>query len=324
MVSAAGVDTFTPDQVARLRAVADVAFVRRTAPVGAPELGRLLDGAAVAGLTPRSVPCLGPRAIAHLPSSLRGIAVFATGVDFLDVASLARRGIALANLPCYSAFSVAEHTVGLLLTMSRRIHLSRDRVMGRVPASTSLRGWELCGRTLGIVGLGRIGGRVARLAEALGMRVVACDPRRRARSGIVWCGLEELLEEADAVSLHVPSSWGGGTLLDEARIGRMAPHAVLVNASRAALVDEGAVVRALAADRLGGYAVDDRLTDRAGAADLIAQGRIVETGHTAWYSDETLERGVETWVRNVVSLIERSSPDVVEPTGPTLQTIIAG
>lgn len=323
MVSAAGVDTFTPDQVARLRAVADVAFVRRTAPVGAPELGRLLDRAAVAGLTPRSVPCLGPRAIAHLPSSLRGIVVFATGVDFLDVASLARRGIALANLPCYSAFSVAEHTVGLLLTMSRRIHLSRDRVMGRVPPSTSVRGWELCGRTLGVVGLGRIGGRVARLAQALGMRVVACDPRRRHRTRVAWRGLGELLEVADAVTLHVPSSWGGGPLLDEARIGRMRRHAVLVNASRAHLVDEAAVVRALAADRLGGYAVDDRVTDRAGAADLIVQGRIVETGHTAWYSDETLERGVETWVRNVVSLIGRT-PDLVQPSPPTLQPTTAG
>lgn len=301
IVTASGAATFTASQRTRLERAAETAFHRRTTALGPAELEELAAGAAVLAVTPRSVPRLGRSIIERLPCSLRGIAVFATGVDFVDVAALEERGIALANLPDYSAVSVAEHTLGLLLTMSGRIHLSRDRVLGRVPAGTSVRGWELAGKTMGIVGVGRIGRRVARLAQALGMRVLAADPRSP-DEGILTCDLDELLAEAHVVSLHLPHDYAGRPLLRRRELAAMRPGALLLNTSRAALVDEEAVVALVADGHLAGYAVDDRLADRSAAAALVAQGRILETGHTAWYSNEALKRGLETWVDNVVAL----------------------
>lgn len=312
VVTAAGKAAFTGDQVDRLQRSGETTFAQATGPISAEVLGELLDGAAVAGLTPRAVPRLGPEEIAALPTSLRGIAVFATGVDFVDVTTLRERGIALRGLPGYSTTTVAEHTIALLLVMARRLHLSRDRALGRVSADTSLRGWEVCGKTLGVVGLGRIGRRVAELAEALGMRVIGTDTSTDASTdvgsgtspAIPVCSFDELLATADVVSLHTSTYWQGGPLLGAAELTRLKPLAHLINASRAKLVDERAVVAAIASGRLAGYAVDDRLSDRVRpqAAQLLREGRIVESDHTAWYSQEALDRGTDAWVDAIAGL----------------------
>lgn len=304
MVSAAGKNTFSGEQVARLQQAGEVTFHEATAALDVGDLGLLLADATVAGLTPRSVPLLDAGIVAGLPASLRGVAVFATGVDFADLPALAARGIAVSNLPDYSAVSVAEHTVGLLLTLSRRLHLSRDRVMGRVPAETSVRGWQVAGKTIGVVGVGRIGQRVAAMAHALGMRVLAVDPRGHELGGVRRCELDEVLASAEVVSLHLPAVHDGPPLLGRAEITALRPGAVVINTSRARLVDEAAMVAAVRCGRVLGYAVDDRLRDRDAAARLIAEGRIIETGHTAWYSQEALDRGLDAWVDNVTGLAQ--------------------
>ena len=311
LITARGAATFTALQRARLEQAAESVFHARRLPLGTAELACLAEGASVLAFTPRSVPTLGRETIARLPSSLRGIAVFATGTDFVDVEALEERGIALANLPDYSAISVAEHTLGLLLTLSRRLHVSRDRVLGRVPRETSVRGFELAGKTIGIVGLGRIGGRVACLAEALGMHVLAADPRLSGGGPLPAHGLHELLGASDVVSLHLPRRYGQGPLLRAGELGAMKRGALLVNVSRAALVDEAAVVAALASGHLRGYALDDHLTAREEAERLIGEGRIVESGHTAWYSNEALARGLEDWVENVVALVRGTPRNLV-------------
>ena len=314
MVTVAGKATFDADQVARLQAAGEVVFRAACGAVGRGDLTALLEGATVAGLTPRAVPCLDAATVASLPSGVRGLAVFATGVDFIDLPALAARGVALAHLPDYSAVTVAEHTVGLLLTMSRRLHLSRDRVMGRVPPGTSARGWQVAGRTLGLVGYGRIGRRVAPVARALGMRVLAADPRYRGGDVAEAWPLPALLATADVVSLHAPAVHGGPPLLGAAEIATLAPGALVLNTSRARLVDERAMVEAVRQRRVAGYAVDDRLADRAAAARLLAEGRIIETGHTAWYSDEALQRGLDAWVDNVIRLATGRPRNLVTPT----------
>jgi phosphoglycerate dehydrogenase-like enzyme len=303
LISARGARTLTASQRARLEAAAETAFYARTRPLAAVELARLAEGATVLAITPRTVPELNRETLNGLPHSLRGIAVFATGVDFIDLEAVEGRGIVLANLPDYSSISVSEHTIGVLLTLSRRIHLSRDRVLGRVPTATSVRGFELVGKTIGIIGLGRIGRRVARLAEGLGMSVLAADPRLSGDGRFRTCTLHEVLTASDIVSLHVSRRYAEGPLLGARELGFMKPGALLVNVSRAALVDEAAVIAALTSGRLAGYAVDDRLTARDEAKRLIAEGRVVETGHTAWYSNEALARGLEDWIENIIALV---------------------
>ncbi|CAI6068659.1 2-hydroxyacid dehydrogenase [Cohnella sp. JJ-181] len=305
VITARGRNTFAEAQAARLERAADVRFLSAEGPIPPDELVEMLKEADVCGLTPRSVPSIDGSWVSRLPR-LRGIAVFATGVDYIDTALLKARGIALSHLPEYSSDSVAEHALGMMLTMTRRIHLSQDRVRGRVPPGTSVLGFELRGKTLGIVGLGRIGSRVAELAGAFGMRVLACDPRGRgAADGVRLVGLDELLASSDIVSLHMPAQWQGPAAFGEAELARMKTGATLVNVSRCALVDPYAVVHAIEEGRLRGYAVDDLfpLADKdERAARQIAQGRLLQTGHTAWYSVEVLERGYDTWVDNLCGL----------------------
>jgi len=304
VITARGRNTFTQAQVSRLERAADVRFLTAESPIPVDDLVDMLKGADICGLTPRSVPAIDGSWLARLPL-LKGIAVFATGVDYINTDYLKASGIALSHLPEYSADSVAEHTLGMMLTMSRRIHLSQDRVRGRVPQGTSVLGFELRGKTLGIVGLGRIGTRVAELASAFGMRVLACDPRGKSDPHVRLVGLDELLAASDIVSLHMPAKWQGPAVFGDDELGRMKPGATLINVSRCALVDPYAVVRAIEEGRLRGYAVDDvfpiaEKDDR--AARQIAEGRLLQTGHTAWYSVEVLERGYDTWVDNLCGL----------------------
>lgn len=304
IITARGRSTFTEPQAARLERTADVQFLAAESPIPPDTLVDMLKDADVCGLTPRSVPSIDGTWLSRLPK-LRGIAVFATGVDYIDTAWLKAHGIALSHLPEYSADSVAEHALGMMLTMSRRIHLSQDRVRGRVPPGTSVLGFELRGKTLGIVGLGRIGSRVAELARAFGMRVLACDPRERSAAGVRLVDLEELLASSDIVSLHMPAQWQGPAAFGEAELARIKIGATLINVSRCALVDPYAVVHAIEEGRLRGYAVDDLfpIADKdERAARQIAEGRLLQTGHTAWYSVEVLQRGYETWVDNICGL----------------------
>ncbi|QJD86736.1 2-hydroxyacid dehydrogenase [Cohnella herbarum] len=303
VITAQGRNTFTEQQVRKLEDSAQVEFSSAIRALGADEIVKRLADADYAGLTPRSVQVIDRSWLERLPR-LKGIAVFATGVDYIDTEYLSERGIALCHLPDYSTESVAEHTLGLLLTMSRRIHLSQDRVRGRVPAGTSVLGWELRGRTIGIVGLGRIGNRVAELVRVFGMRVLGHDPNRQVE-GIPNVSMEELLASSDVVSLHFPAQWQGEAAIGREEIAKMKPGATLLNVSRCALVDPEAVVEAIDLGALRGYAVDDifPIGESHGRAKVqIAEGRILQTGHTAWYSREVIHRGYDAWIDNLIGL----------------------
>lgn len=312
IITARGRDIFKEEQAARLEEFANVTYHSSLEPIPEEVLIPLLKDAEIAGLTPRSVPVIGSSWISCLPN-LRGIAVFATGVDYIDVEVLHKQGIQLSHLPDYSTISVAEHTIGLLLTLSRRIHLSQDRVRGRVPQTTSVQGWELRGKTIGIIGLGRIGSYVAKLASAFGMRVLGYDPRQMNMEGVIPVSMNELIASSDIITLHRPSSWETTAQFGAEEIMGMKRGSWLINASRCALVDPEAVVMAIDTGQLRGYAVDDIFPLQDRAAQYIGEGRIVQTGHTAWYSAEVIERGYDSWVDNIQGLIVNRPMNLITP-----------
>jgi glyoxylate reductase len=183
---------------------------------------------------------------------LRVVALFAVGYDNVDVAEASRRGVLVSNTPDVLTRATAELTIALLLALVRRVVEGDRFVRSRKPwgfAPTFMLGTGLAGKTLGVVGLGRIGREVARLAEAFGMRVIHAS-----RSGGLT--LAELLAEADAVTLHVPLSPETRHLIDADALRRMRPTAVLVNTARGPIVDEAALVRALERGELAGAALD--------------------------------------------------------------------
>ena len=225
------------------------------------------------------------------------IVVHGVGYDPVDVTHAAARGILVCNTPVANAWSVAEHAIALLLALAKAT-LAADRAVraGGFDARYTLRLTELRGRTLGIVGCGRIGRATARIARAgLGMTVCGhsptADPARLRRVGIQPCAtLDELLARSDAVSLHVPLRAETRGLIGPAEIGRMKPGAFLVNTARGALVDHHALVDALASGRLGGAGLDVFRQEPVPPDDpLLALPNVVVSPHIAGASDHAME-----------------------------------
>jgi glyoxylate reductase len=187
--------------------------------------------------------------------ALRIVANFGVGYDSVDMAEATRRGIVVSNTPDVLTEATAELTIALMLALLRRV-VEGDRLVRRrdewALAPTFMLGEGLAGKTLGIVGLGRIGREVARLAEAFGMRVV----HTRGSGPYEELPLDRLLSEADVVSLHVPLTPDTRHLIDAPELVLMRPTAVLVNVSRGPVVDEAALVDALVEGRIAGAALD--------------------------------------------------------------------
>ena len=210
--------------------------------------------------------------------SLRIVANFGVGYDSVEVAEATRRGIVVSNTPDVLTEATAELTVALMLALLRRV-VEGDRLVRRrdewALAPTFMLGEGLAGKTLGIVGLGRIGREVARLAEAFGMRVV----HTRGSGPYEELPLDRLLAEADVVSLHVPLTPETRHLIGAHELALMRPSAALVNVSRGPVVDEAALVDALVEGRIAGAALDVYEHEPEVSAGLLGLENVVLSPH---------------------------------------------
>ena len=209
------------------------------------------------------------------------------GLDNVDLQAAADLGIVVTYGPQSNAVSVAEHTLALLLALAKRlVELHGALRAGRYGARDELRGVDLAGKVLGLVGLGRIGSRVARLARlALEMEVLGCDPHlapERFPEGVRPVGLEELLRRSDFVSLHLPSTPQTQGLLGGRELGWMKPGAFLINTARGELVREAELAEALRAGRIAGAALDVFAEEPPPAGHpLLSLPNVVATPHSA-------------------------------------------
>lgn len=261
----------------RVRAELELSFaVALHGALEPPTRAQLLDGArGASGLVTMLTDRVDEALFDAAGPQLRVIANYAVGVDNVDLAAAATRKVVVANTPDVLTEATAELTLALVLALLRRV-AEGDRLLRRRErwqwAPTFLLGEGLRGKTLGIVGLGRIGRAVARLAEAYGMNVVATSRR----AGVP---LERLLADADVVSLHCPLTAETRRLIDAAALARMRPGAVLVNTARGPIVDEGALAAALAERRISGAALDVFEAEPAVRAELLGLENVVVTPH---------------------------------------------
>lgn len=258
-------------------------------------------------------------AIEALPA-LRYIGVTATGTNIVDREAARERGVVVSNVPSYGADSVAEHTLSLMLEGVK--HLSRH--LGAVRAGR----WSqqpdfsftvapvtlLAGKTLGLVGLGAIGSRVAELAQAFRMTVLAArrEGNGAAPPGVARVALDELLQRSDIVSLHCPLTQDNERFIDAGRLAQMKPTAILVNTSRGGLIDEAALAAALARGQLAS-AYLDVLSVEPPPADhpLLGLQSCWVTPHMAWASVEARRRLLEVTVENVRAFLAGRPLNVV-------------
>lgn len=244
--------------------------------------------------------------IAALPH-LRYIGVLATGYNVVDTAAAAERGIPVCNVPEYSTPNVAQAVFALLLELTNRTgHHAETVRAGRWSACPDFCYWdgdliELQGRTLGIIGYGRIGAAVARIGDAFGMRVLATKRHPSPdQPPAHFVGLEELLRESDAISLHCPLTPETKELIDAERISQMKPGALLINTARGPLVNERDLAEALNRERLGGAALDVLSTEPPSPDNPLLQAKnCIITPHIAWATREARARLIHVAAENL-------------------------
>ncbi len=319
VLSRAGEASLPPASVKALRVRHGVRFLQRhDAPTG-EEAAELLAGATVLASTNATLPVLDDALLDRLPC-LRHVVLYATGYEHLDIEGLAGRGITVTTLPEYATNAVAEHALALIFASATRIHLANDKARGRAPHHVSLRGVEISNRTLAIIGMGRIGRRLAQLAGGLGMNIIGVDidpdaVASAAAARIRMVTHEAALREADLVALTASTIEGHFPILGACELALLHPDAFVVNVGRPVLADTDAVRDRLLARRLRGYAVDEVALDPGDPIDavLMAEGRVLQSAHSAWWRDEVLARGAQMFAQAIQAAADGAPIHVVGP-----------
>ncbi len=252
---------------------------------------------------------------------LRYIGVTATGYDIIDVSTARELGITVTNVPTYGTDSVAQHTIALLLELCHHAGMHSDAVhAGEWSRSKDWCFWkspliELAGKTLGVIGFGRIGRRVAEIAHALGMHILAHNASHKdppVYEEFVWATTEEILMAADVVSLHCPLTPETRGLINADRLRLMKPSAFLINTARGALVVEQNLADALNQGKLAGAALDV-LSSEPPSPDnpLLNAKNCIITPHLAWATREARARLMRAAIDNLEAFLRGQPQNVV-------------
>ncbi|MHB9029799.1 MAG: hydroxyacid dehydrogenase [Candidatus Latescibacterota bacterium] len=258
---------------------------------------------------------------------LQLIATRSTGVDHIDLDFCSERHILVANVPTYGVNTVAEHTFGLILTISHRIAESVDRTRRGDFSLEGLRGFDLLGKTLGVIGTGDIGRYVIKLANGFDMRVAAYDVKPvhelESEYGFRYVGMDELLAISDIITLHVPAIRATHHLISDDAFGKMKAGVVLINTARGDIVDSRALVRALSEGKVAAagldvlpeepvireeaellrsvYRKEHNMEDLLADCALLRLRNVIITPHNAFNTREAVQRIVDATVENISS-----------------------
>ena len=261
----------------------------------APITGRVLDG------------------LPHCRIAVR----YGAGVDTVDLAAATERGVMVANVPDYCIEEVSDHAIAMLLSLWRGV-TSYDRAIRNGTWSTTERRPmpRLAGKVLGVIGVGRIGTQAARKAAGVGMRVIGYDPYLSSLpAGIQQVTLDELLQQADAVSLHMPLTVESRHLINEAALRKMKPTALLVNTARGGILDTSALIRALQEGWIAGAALDVLEQEPVPRdSPLLSLPNVILNPHASWYSDQSVPELKRKTAETAIAVLRGQRPtSVVNP-----------
>jgi D-3-phosphoglycerate dehydrogenase len=243
-----------------------------------------------------------------------------SGVDNIDVDAATRRGVVVVNAPEGNTIAATEHTIGLMLALARHIPTAQESLRSGSWQRSRFLGVELRGKTLGIVGLGRVGSEVARRARGLEMRVIALEPfqspERAQALGVTLVSKEQLLEESDFITLHAPLTAGSRNIIGDEELARVRPDVRIINVARGGLVSEAALLRALDSGRVAGAALDVFESEPPPAEmPLLNHPKVIVTPHLGASTAEAQERVAVDVAEQVLAVI-RGEPAMYAVNAP--------
>lgn len=276
------------------------------------------------------------RAILDRLPNLKWISTMSTGYDHIDLDACRERGIQVSNVPTYGEYTVAEHTFALILTISRKIFESQKRIKEGIFSPEGLTGFDLFGKTLGVIGAGNIGKNVIKIAKGFGMNVVVFNRSEdldfASHFGFVYKDLDSVLRESDIVTLHVPLTDDTYHLINEEKFSIMKNGAIIINTSRGGILDTTALLKALEEKKIGAAGIDvleeepllkeekQLLTKKFNTEELqcVIEGHmlamnphVVMTPHNAFNSREALQRIIYTTIENLNGFSEGVYKNIV-------------
>jgi D-lactate dehydrogenase len=247
------------------------------------------------------------------------IALRCAGYNNIDVSAAKALAIKIVRVPAYSPYAVAEHTVGLILTLNRKLHRAYNRVREGNFALEGLLGFDLHGRTIGIIGTGKIGRVVAKIMTGFGCKVLAYDLQQHPeceKIGVEYVNLPELLGRSDIITLHCPLTPETDHLVNADAIAKMKPHAMVINTGRGALIDTKAIVVALKSGQVGSLGLDvyeqeselffedlsDEIIQDDTFARLMTFPNVIITGHQAFFTEDAMRSIAEVTLSNITQV----------------------
>jgi D-lactate dehydrogenase len=253
------------------------------------------------------------------------IALRCAGFNNVDLPAAREYGVQVCRVPAYSPQAVAEHAAAMLLTLNRKIHKAYNRVREQNFSLNGLLGFNLYGKTAGVIGMGKIGHAFCQIMKGFGCRVLVYDPfadQRQAAPGIEFSTLDLLLENADIISLHCPLTPDNHHFINAATISKMKKGVTIINTSRGALIDTKEVIEGLKSGHIGNLAIDvyeqeEKLFFKDLSAAIISDDMIqrlmsfpnvLVTGHQAFFTDEALDQIASTTLHSINEIVNGRIP----------------
>lgn len=304
---------FSEEQQTQLLKLGEVVYAETADECPIDDLIKLAEGAEILAIDPG---ILGgfekaqdgrlTKLMESLPN-LKGVALATTSFGWIDLDYCQKRNIVVTNVPYYSTESVAEHAIGILIGLAKKIFLT-DRRTQKGEYKLDM-GFELRGKTLGVIGLGHIGDRVAELGDAIGMKVTAYNRTPKQKKDVEMKSLDEVLAEADAISINLADNKETNEFISEKEIAKMKQGAIVVNLASREMVDENAMAKALQTGRVAAYSYEGEDLENGPLSKIETAIGLKGFG---WYTKEALEKAMEIWTKNIISIAEGSPDDKVE------------
>ncbi|MDP3955219.1 MAG: D-isomer specific 2-hydroxyacid dehydrogenase family protein [bacterium] len=303
--------SFTSEQQGQLSSFGEVLYAKNREELSVPELLEMARGAEIVGVDPDPLGGFEKakekltKVMESLPN-LKGVCLSTTSFGWVDLDYCKKRKIPVSNVPGYSRESVAEHALALLFCLAKRIIVS-DRKTQKGEYKLEM-GFELKGKTLGIIGLGNIGSRLAELGQGIGMKVITYNRTAKKMKGVKMKSLDQVLKESDAISLHTTHEETNNKMIDEKEIAKMKNGVIVVNTVDRELVGEVAMARALKTGKVYAYAYEGEDLVHTPLARL--ENAIGIKGF-AWYTKEALDNLYKIWIENLSSLAKGKPQNLV-------------
>lgn len=286
----------------KLNSLGRVIYTRSRREYSLNQLIKLSRGAEVVGFDPDNFGGIEesrkklPKLIKAVPS-IKGIALSTTAFDYVDLEYCRKHNIVVINIPKYSTESIAEHAIALLSCLAKRIIVNGCR-QGFKRCNLKI-GFELKGKTLGVIGLGNVGSRVAELGNALGMKVIAFNRTPKKRRNVKMKSLDDVLADSDAISIHLAVTTNTKNIISKDMINKIRKGAVIVNIADRVLVDETAMAKALKLGKVDNYLVE---VDDITSSPLRGLKNAFLMKRFGWFTKEALDINKQIWVKNIVKM----------------------